>query len=98
MNNRRIKILDDFMLCLRDLPDDIVQGTKVALKQYIERSAENSLRPEYKNGLDVWAIRITKGYRAFFMRHKDDNGRIDVFFHVGPHDDYRSVKRLRPRL
>jgi hypothetical protein len=65
----------------------------------MERSNENALRVERKSGLEgVWAFRVDRGIRVFFVLGKDRQGRtINRLFHVGAHDDYRTVARKRPR-
>jgi len=67
-----------------------------AVKQFIDRTAENSLQPERKTGLQgIWASRVTSGVRVFYVQKKDAEGAYSELFHVGPHDDYRTVTRKR---
>lgn len=96
---RSLEILPSFEEALGALPTDIQLRTREALVHFSERSAENALRPELKHGFDnVWSIRISKGYRAFYKKIRDSEGAIFCMFHVGDHDDYRALKRLSSRI
>lgn len=98
MNDRRIQFHDRFRKSLMKLSPEIILATQESLRKYKSREAGNGLKPEPKNGSpEFWAIRVTQNYRAFFVKMKDDMGRYDLFFHVGPHDDYRSVSRFVPK-
>ena len=97
MKQRRIRADKSFKKALEKLPADVREATRDALKDFIARSRENSLRPEQKLS-GVWAIRVDRNYRAFYMQEKDADGKVHVFIHVGPHDDYRMLKsRLRKK-
>ncbi len=99
MQARRVEILPSFEAAYDALAPDIQERTRDALVHFAERSADNSLRPELKNGFDnVWSIRITKGYRAFYKKLRDSEGAIFCMFHVGHHDDYRALKKLAARV
>lgn len=91
--------MPSFEEAYKGLPADIQQRVADALVHFSERSAENSLRPEQKHGFDnVWSIRITKGYRAFYQKIRDPDGAIFCMFHVGHHDDYRALKKIISRI
>ena len=98
MRPRRIKLTEGFHRAFNSLPtaEDREAVTR-ALRHFIDRSAENALRVERKIGLEIWAFRVTRGMRAFFVPKRDEQGRYEEIFHVGPHDDYRTVKRKTPR-
>lgn len=84
---------------MRELAPDLGLRVAEALVHFTERSADNALRPELKNGFDnVWSIRISKGYRAFYKKVRDSEGAIYLMFHVGHHDDYRALKKLASRV
>ncbi len=97
MNPRRVKTAPGFDKALRDLPPNLRDQTIEAVKRFIDRTAERSLQPEQKAGLrGIWAFRVTTGVRVFYIQKKDDAGAYSELFHVGPHDDYRTVSRKRP--
>lgn len=99
MQPRKVEILPSFEAAYDALPQDVQERTQDALVHFSERTADNSLRPELKNGFDnVWSIRITKGYRAFYKKLRDSEGAIFCMFHVGHHDDYRALKKLSARI
>lgn len=99
MQARRIELLPSFDEAYDGLPQDVQMKTQEALAHFTDRTADNSLRPELKNGFDnVWSIRISKGYRAFYKKVRDSEGAIYCMFHVGHHDDYRLLKRLSSRI
>ncbi len=96
MKPRRVKTAPGFEKALRDLPPNLRGQTIEAVKQFIDRTAENSLQPERKTGLQgIWASRVTSGVRVFYVQKKDAEGAYSELFHVGPHDDYRTVTRKR---
>jgi len=99
MQARRLEILPSFEAAVEDLAPDVRLRVAEALMHFTDHSADNSLRPELKNGFDnVWSIRITKGYRAFYKKLRDSEGAIYLMFHVGHHDDYRALKKLASRV
>lgn len=99
MQLRRVEILPSFEEAYQSLPSDIQERVRDALTHFSDRSADNSLRPELKNGFDnVWSIRISKGYRAFYKKLRDSEGAIYGMFHVGHHDDYRALKKLSSKV
>jgi len=66
------------------------------VKRFVERTAENSLQPERKQGLaGIWAFRVTSSIRVFYEQKSDADGAYSELFHVGPHDDYRTISRRR---
>jgi hypothetical protein len=94
MNPRRVKTAPGFEKALREQPPDLRDQIIDAVKRFIDRTAENSLRPERKSGLPgVWASRATSGVRVFYTQKKDADGGYSELFHVGPHDDYRTIGR-----
>jgi len=99
MEPRRVVILPSFAASYRVLPSPIQNAVDEAVRRFIDRTNENALKVEKKSGLEgVWAFRIDRGVRAFFVQTKDARGRtINRLFHVGEHDDYRTVTRKRPR-
>jgi len=96
MKPRRVKTAPGFDKALRDLSPNLRDQTIEAVKRFIDRSAERSLQPERKTGLQgIWAFRVTSGVRVFYVQKKDTEGAYSELFHVGPHDDYRTVTRRR---
>lgn len=78
------------------MPVELQDQTIGAVRHFIERSAEHSLQPERKQGLaDIWAFRVTSGIRVFYVQKKDPQGAYSELFHVGRHDDYRTISRRR---
>jgi len=99
MQPRRVEILPSFVAAYDDLDPEIQQRTQEAVIHFSDRSADNALRPELKNGLDnVWGFRVTGRYRAFYKKLRDKDGAIYCLFHVGHHDDYRVLKNLSSRV
>lgn len=99
MQPRRIEILPSFETAYDALAPDLQQRVQDVLVQFSERTADNALRPELKNGFDnVWSIRVTSRYRAFYKKLRDSEGAIFCMFHVGHHDDYRVLKKLASRV
>lgn len=99
MQTRRVEILPSFQQAYDTLEPDLQQRVQEALVHFSERSADNALRPELKNGFDnVWSIRIGSRYRAFYKKLRDADGAIFCMFHVGHHDDYRQLKKLASRV
>jgi|GEM_PF-3431781 len=99
MQPRRLEILPSFEHSYEELPQDVQKRTQDVLVLFSERTADNALRPELKNGFDnVWSIRVTKGYRAFYKKLRDSEGAIYCLFHVGHHDDYRILNKLASRV
>ncbi|MFA7279368.1 MAG: hypothetical protein WC100_04685 [Sterolibacterium sp.] len=99
MESRRIEILPSFQQAYDTLAPDLQQRVEEALVHFSERSADNALRPELKNGFEnVWSIRIGSRYRAFYKKLRDSDGAIFCMFHIGHHDDYRQLKKLSSRV
>jgi hypothetical protein len=95
---RRIKLTEGFHKAFRSLRAEEDRDAVIrAIQHFIDRSAEHALRVERKVGLEIWAFRVTRGMRAFFVPKSDEQGRYDEIFHVGPHDEYRTVKRKRSK-
>jgi mRNA-degrading endonuclease RelE of RelBE toxin-antitoxin system len=99
MEPRRILLLPSFEAALRDLTPEQREATREALRHFRNRTNENALQVERKSGLKgIWAFRVDGGIRAFFVQGKDEAGKtVSRLFHVGHHDDYRTVKRRKPR-
>ncbi len=97
MRPRRIVLSPGFEVALRALTEAERQSVKEAITKFKDRSGANALRVEYKAGLKIWAFRVSDGVRVFYVQKKDDKGQYSELFHVGHHDDYRTVKRKRPR-
>ncbi len=96
MRPRRVKTAPGFDRALRELPPNVREQTIRAVRHFIDRTAENSLQPERKQGLrGVWAFRVTSGVRVFYVQKRDGEGAYSELFHVGPHDDYRTISRRR---
>lgn len=99
MQPRRLELLPSFVAAVDELAPDLGQRVTEALVHFTDRTADNALSPELKNGFDnVWSIRISKGYRAFYKKLRDPEGAIYRMFHVGHHDDYRALKKLASRV
>lgn len=99
MTPRRVELLPSFEVAFESLSPDVRARVVDVLAQFSERTADNALRPELKNGFEnVWSIRVSKGYRAFYKKLRDVDGAIFCMFHVGHHDDYRVLKRLAARI
>jgi hypothetical protein len=97
MKPRRVTTAPGFHRALRDLTPDLQEQTIAAVRRFINRSAEHALQPERKQGMQgIWAFRVTTGVRVFYVQKKDASGRYSEIFHVGHHDDYRTVSRRRP--
>jgi mRNA-degrading endonuclease RelE of RelBE toxin-antitoxin system len=97
MKPRRVKTAPGFDKALRELPPNLREQTIEAVKRFIDRTGERSLQPERKKGLQgIWAFRVTSGVRVFYVQKKDAEGAYSELFHVGPHDDCRTVSRKSP--
>jgi len=97
MRPRRVRYADGFTEALRSCTPDLQQRTIEAIQHFINRTAEHAVRPERKSGLHgIWAFRVTRGIRVFYLQERDADGSYSLLFHVGPHDDYRTVERRRP--
>ncbi len=45
----------------------------------------HKLKGEYDpEGREIWAARVSEGYRCIFSIDKDED--VYIFYHVGPHD------------
>lgn len=96
---RRITLANSFGAALRDFPPDQQDSIKEAVSKFRARTAEHALQVERKEGIGCWAFRVpgVSGMRVFFVQDRDDEGRLSRLFHVGQHDDYRTVKRRIPK-
>ena len=96
MSPRRLYFAKEFDQAFRKLPPDLQHQVRQAILHFRARTAEHALRPERKAGLHgIWAFRATRGLRVFYLQKKDGQGAYSEIFHVGPHDDYRTVARRR---
>ena len=96
MRPRRVKTAPGFNKALRDLTPNLRDQTIEAVARFINRSSERSLQPERKRGLQgIWAFRVTSSVRVFYVQKRDAEGAYSELFHVGPHDDYRTISRRR---
>lgn len=97
MKSKRVKYAPGFDRSLRKLSPEDRERVIAAIREFINRTAEHSLRPERKKGLPgIWAFRVTDSIRAFYTQKRDKEGAYSEIFHVGPHDDYRTVKQRKP--
>lgn len=86
--------MPSFLEALEELPADLQEKVTNAVAHFVDRTAENSLRPEQKNGFDnVWSFRVGGRYRVFYSKERDSEGAIFRLFHIGHHDDYRIIKK-----
>lgn len=97
MKPRRLKFSPTFWRAYKSLPtEDLKDATDQALKDFASRSNETRLRAERKQGgkrgREIWAFRVDRSYRVFYVQEKDEQGRYSLLVHVGPHDDYRRIK------
>jgi mRNA-degrading endonuclease RelE of RelBE toxin-antitoxin system len=99
MEPRRLVLLPSFRAALQRLAPEQQDATREAVGHFRNRTNENALQVERKSGLKgIWSFRVDVGIRAFFVQGKDEAGRtVNRLFHVGHHDDYRTVGRKRPR-
>ena len=97
MKPRRVKTAPGFENALRKLPRELQDQVIEAVTRFRNRDAERSLQPQRKAGLrGIWAFRVTSGVRVFYVQNRDSEGAYSELFHVGPHDDYRTISRRRP--
>jgi hypothetical protein len=98
MRPRRIRRERAFDEALRELPRELQESVIAAVGDFVDRSREHALRPERKSGLQgIWAFRVISSVRVFYVQETDESGRVNVLFHVGRHDDYRTIIRRRPK-
>jgi hypothetical protein len=96
MRQRRIKFAPGFDRSLRKLSLEDRERTIEAIRHFIDRTAENSLRPEKKHGLQgISTFRVTDSLRAFYVQKRDREGTYSEIFLVGRHDDYRTIGRKK---
>lgn len=65
-------------------------AVKEALRRFQNDPTHPSLHVEKLSGSETWTIRIDSGNRLFFVW--SDEGDAAIFFYVGSHDAYRTVK------
>ena len=94
MNPRRVRLVPSFEAAFRKLPRELQNATREAILAFCERNRAHALRPELLKGLvGIWSFRVDRGLRVFYPQERDADGRVHVLFHVGPHDDYRTIAR-----
>ena len=94
MQPRRVVLTARFGEALKRLSISEIKMVRKAVGHFINRTAEYAIQARPKAGLDCWAFRVPgTGIRVFYVPGKDDRGRYEELFHVGHHDDYRTVKR-----
>jgi mRNA-degrading endonuclease RelE of RelBE toxin-antitoxin system len=100
MKARRVRFAPGFDRSLRKLSSTEDQERAIsAIRQFIERSAENALQPEKKKGLkDIRTFRVTDSIRIFYVLKRNAEGAYSELFFVGRHDEYRTIKRKKPRM
>jgi hypothetical protein len=97
MKARRVKFAPGFERTLRNLSIEEQEHAIKAIRQFIDGTAENSLRPEKKKGLKgIRAFRVTDRIRAFYIQKRDGEGTYNELFLVGQHNEYRTIKRKKP--
>lgn len=67
-----------------------IQTIDKTLLLFEKNPKHQSLHIEKLSGSNIWTIRIDRGNRLFFVW--SSQGDIAVFFFVGPHDSYRTIK------
>lgn len=67
------------------------KAVKKTLRLFQENPKYPSLHVEKLSGEKIWTIRIDRGNRLFFT-WADEEDTV-IFFLVGPHDAYRTVKK-----
>lgn len=67
------------------------KAVKKALRLFRENPKYPSLHVEKLSGSNIWTIRVDRGNRLFFMWADEEDTAI--FFFVGHHDAYRTVKK-----
>jgi plasmid maintenance system killer protein len=66
-----------------------VQAVDRVLKIFVDNPTHPSLHLEKLSGSDIRSIRVDRGNRLFFVW---EDG-VAIFFFVGPHDSYRTLRR-----
>jgi hypothetical protein len=95
--DRRLALGDGFKAAFRKLDPALQEETLEAIRKFRNRSAESSLQPEKKSGLKgIWAFRVNQAIRVFYVQRQNANGAYSELFHVGPHDDYRTILNKKP--
>lgn len=97
MKPRRVRYTAAFTRSYLKLSPEIQRAVDDAIRAFIDRSREHALQPERKAGLKgIWTFRADLGLRVFYTQERDSAGRLSELFHVGRHDDYRTIRRSRP--
>jgi hypothetical protein len=77
--------LPSFWTAYRSLSEDLKQSARKAYRLWAENPFHPSLRFKCINqGENIWAVRITRGYRAVGVLEGD----TVTWFWIGNHDDY----------
>ena len=96
MRRRRIRVTAAFDRSYNKFPPNTQLLIDDAVAAFVDRSREHALRPERKSGLnDIWTFRVDRGIRVFYTQERDAKGLVSELFHVGRHDDYRTITRRR---
>jgi mRNA-degrading endonuclease YafQ of YafQ-DinJ toxin-antitoxin module len=97
MRPRRVRFAAGFDRSFERLSEAAQRAIEEAVAAFIDRSREHALKPERKAGLrDIWTFRVNLELRVFYTQEKDEEGRrVSELFHVGKHDDYRTITRRR---
>jgi mRNA-degrading endonuclease RelE of RelBE toxin-antitoxin system len=96
MKRRRVRFSPAFERSYLKFPAEARQVIDAAIAAFIDRIREHALRPERKSGLEgIWTFRVDRGIRVFYTQERDAEGRISELFHVGRHDEYRTITRRR---
>jgi hypothetical protein len=65
-------------------------AVKDTLKKFQADPDYSSLHLEKLSGSKYWTVRIDGGNRMFFVW--SDKGDTAIFFYIGPHDSYKTMK------
>ena len=86
------KLEDDFVACLRRLPDDVRQTGRKNYRLWLDDPRHPSLALKQIGATGVWSVRVGIGWRALGLVEGDTITR----FWIGSHSDYDTrVKALR---
>jgi len=71
------------------LPTGVQQTARKAYRLWVRDPRHSSLR--FKKVGRVWAVRVSRGYRALGLLKED----TVYWFWIGPHDDYERILTRR---
>jgi hypothetical protein len=93
---RRVRHTRAFERSYLKFPPETRLIIDAAVEAFAKRSRENALQPGPKSGLEgIWTFRVDRDIRVFYTQERDAEGRISELFHVGRHDEYRTITRRR---